>query len=57
MSLEKSISSGREHRKPYRKAKAVDKTCRNHGTCVWCRENRLHSVRKTLLKMEQEDKR
>ncbi|MCM1009135.1 MAG: hypothetical protein NC485_14700 [Ruminococcus flavefaciens] len=50
MSLEKSIRNGREHRKPYRKAKSVDNTCRNHGTCVWCRNNRLHSARKRLLK-------
>lgn len=50
MSLEKSIKNGREHRKPYRKPKVYDKTCRNHGTCVWCRNNRTHSMRKRLLK-------
>ncbi len=55
MSLEKSIRNGREHRKPYRKAKAIDKTCRNHGTCLRCRSDRLHSIRKTLMKMEHED--
>lgn len=42
MSLEKSIKSGRERRKPYRGAKAFDKTCRNHGRCQWCRDDRLH---------------
>lgn len=52
MSLEKSIVNGKEHRKPYRKSKAADKTCGNHGTCVFCKENRLYSTRKTLLKME-----
>ena len=31
MSLDKAIEHGKEHRKPYRGAKAVDKTCRNHG--------------------------
>lgn len=36
MSLEKAITSGKEKRKPYRGAKAVDHTCRNHGTCPWC---------------------
>ena len=28
--------------KPYRKSKAFDRTCRNHGTCPWCQGNRLH---------------
>ncbi|MCM1237083.1 MAG: hypothetical protein NC489_43975 [Ruminococcus flavefaciens] len=53
MSLNKSIANGSEHRKPYRKSKAVDRTCRNHGTCVFCRENRLYSARKILLKMTE----
>lgn len=33
MSLNKAIESGKEHRRQYRKAKAVDKTCRNNGSC------------------------
>lgn len=40
MSLNKSIKSGKEHRKPYRGSKAFDHTCRNHGTCKWCESNR-----------------
>lgn len=46
MGLEKAIVSGREHRKPYHGAKAVCFNCRNHGTCDYCRGNRLHSTRK-----------
>lgn len=46
MSLEKAIKSGKEHRKNYRGAKAVDKSCRNHGTCPYCRNNRLHKCKK-----------
>lgn len=42
MSLNKAIEHNKEHRKPYRGAKAVDCTCRNHGTCDWCKENRLY---------------
>ncbi|MCM1506994.1 MAG: hypothetical protein NC177_07660 [Ruminococcus flavefaciens] len=53
MSLDKSIKNGREHRKPYRKAKAVDRTCRNHGTCAYCKANRLYSARKTLLEVAE----
>lgn len=53
MSLDKSIANGREHRKPYRKEKAVDRTCRNHGSCVYCKANRLYSARKTLLEVAE----
>ena len=31
---------------PYRGAKAVDKTCRNHGTCEHCKSNRLYKNKK-----------
>lgn len=46
MSLDKAIKHGKEKRKPYRGAKAVDSTCRNHGSCGWCKENRLHKFKK-----------
>ena len=45
MSLDKSIAHGKEHRKPYRGIKAIDCTCRNHGSCEWCRQNRQHKFR------------
>ena len=45
MSLNKAIKYGKERRKAYRGAKAVDRTCRNHGSCPYCRENRLHKFR------------
>lgn len=54
MSLDKSIEHGKEHRKQYRGAKAVDRTCRNHGSCGWCRENRKHKYDKRKLGAEQE---
>lgn len=41
MSLDKAIKYGKEHRKQYKGSKAIDKTCRNRGTCVWCKENRM----------------
>ena len=46
MSLDKAIKHGKEHRKPYRGAKAVDASCRNHGDCPWCKGNRLHKEMK-----------
>ena len=54
MSLDKSIQSGKEHRKPYRGAKAIDATCRNHGSCKWCEGNRTHKNDKRELAVEQE---
>lgn len=46
MSLDKAIKHGKEKRKQYRGAKAVDYTCRNHGSCDWCLSNRLHKFKK-----------
>lgn len=48
MSLNKAIKSGKEHRKPYRGAKAVDKQCRNHGSCPRCYSNRVYRERKQM---------
>lgn len=45
MSLDKAIAHGKEHRKPYTGVKAIDPTCRNHGTCPWCKSNRLFKFR------------
>lgn len=57
MALDKAIESGKEHRKPYTKSKAIDKTCRNHGSCLWCQNNRakknLKELEKTLDKLKE----
>lgn len=50
MSLNKAIAHGKEKRKPYKGAKAIDCTCRNHGSCAWCRENRLKKFTKPIDK-------
>lgn len=45
MSLHKAIEYGKEHRKPWRgkaKSKNIDSTCCNHGSCEYCKCNRLH---------------
>ena len=49
MPLDKAIEYGKEKRKPYTGAKAVDKTCRNHGSCDWCKANRLYKNKKRDL--------
>jgi len=56
MALNKAIEHGKEKRKPYRGAKAFVCSCRNHGTCEWCRENRMYrNIRELLRAQEQED--
>lgn len=42
MSLEKAIKNKKEHRKSYYGSKAFDCSCRNHGGCPWCEENRKY---------------
>jgi hypothetical protein len=54
MSLDKGIESGKEKRKQYRKSKRFDSTCRNHGSCKYCENNRLHNDKKR--KASAEDK-
>lgn len=46
MGLDKAIEHGKEKRKPYKGAKAIDYTCRNHGSCEWCKSNRLYQQMK-----------
>lgn len=52
MSLNKAIQSGKEHRKPYRGCKAIDATCRNHGTDLFSMSDRLYKNTKRLNSME-----
>ena len=54
MSLDKSIQSGKEHRKQYTGAKAVDAKCRNHGSCKRCLSNRTHKNDKRRNVLEQQ---
>lgn len=54
MGLEKAIEHGKEKRKSYKGAKAVDHTCRNHGSCEWCKGNRSYENCKKELRIEQE---
>lgn len=42
MGLEKAIEHNKEHRKPYRGAKAIAKSCRNHGSDDWSKGNRTY---------------
>lgn len=48
--LDKAILHGKEHRKSYHGTKAFDTSCRNHGTCEYCKANRLYTTRKRIEK-------
>lgn len=52
MTLYKAIEHKKEKRKPYYGSKSIDKTCRNHGNCEVCKNNRLYKNIKRLEKME-----
>ena len=46
MGLDKAIQYHKEHRKPYRKDKASDATCRNHGSDSYSLSNRTYKNKK-----------
>lgn len=52
--LDKAIEHNKEHRKPYHGSKAFDKTCRNHGGCPYCENNRLIHTNRLIEKSNQE---
>lgn len=56
MSLDKSIEHGKEKRKPYRGTKAIDPTCRNHGSCDYCRRNREHKTKVRKEAMDENER-
>jgi hypothetical protein len=58
MSLDKAILHGKEKREEYKgkTSKRFDRTCRNHGKCGYCENNRLFSLRKLNFRADQEIK-
>ena len=53
MSLDNAIESGQEKRKPYHGSKAIDASCRCHGTCPACQGSRQHKHKKQMLKSQE----
>lgn len=56
MGLEKAIESGKDHRKPYTGAKSIALSCRNHGDCEWCKNNRMYRIKKCKEAMDDKEK-
>ena len=42
MSFDKYYPKRKDHRQQYYGAKSYCRGCRNHGSCGYCRSNRLH---------------
>ena len=47
--MDKAIIYGKEKRKPYRGAKAIDPCCSNHGADEWALGNRQYKNKKREL--------
>lgn len=45
MAFDNFYPNRKDRRKPYRGAKSFDRSCRNNGSCSYCRSNRLHATR------------
>lgn len=56
MSLDKAILHGKEKRKPYYGAKAIDPSCRNHGSDSWSEANRRFNELVNNERLNQEEK-
>ena len=54
--LTKAIINKKEKRKPYRKAAAFDRSCRNHGGCNFCLGNRTYSSLKRKASVDEKIK-
>lgn len=44
----------RTKKKPYTQSKRFDSTCRNHGSCSWCKSNRMYKVIKKIIPIKEE---
>ena len=55
MSLEKAIKHGKEKRKGYYGSQAFDHSCRPHGSCPYCENNRKFFDKKARLKAKTEE--
>lgn len=42
----------KDKRRPYRGSKTFDRSCRNHGSCDWCKGQRLYQIQKEQERVE-----
>lgn len=46
MSFDKRYPNRKDRRKPYKGSKAFDRSCRNHGGCGYCVDNRTVAAKR-----------
>ena len=51
--LKQKYGKRRDWREPYRKSRRFDTTCRCHGGCPYCENNRLHSLKVMEISAEE----
>ena len=56
MTMDKGVKHGKEFRRPYRKSKRFDKSCRNHGSCSRCQGDRLYNRNKRTSEADRDMK-
>ena len=54
MSFDKEYPNRKDKRKKYRRSKAIDRSCRNHGSCSYCECNRTFNTDKRKAQAEAE---
>ena len=56
MSFYRHYTKRKDHRKPYYDSRRFDTSCRNHGSCGWCRDGRTfhNERRKPIVEPEYE---
>lgn len=55
MSFDNYYPNRKDHRSKYYDSRDVDRTCRSHGSCPWCKDNRLYKRRKMEEDLDYED--
>ncbi len=54
MTHDKAIQHGKERRRPYRGSRRWDRSCRNHGSCGYCRGNRQYAEKRGKQATDEE---
>lgn len=52
--LKRKYGKKRDWREPYRKSRRFDRSCRCHGGCPWCLNNKLHKLIADIFYAEKE---
>lgn len=55
--FDKHYPHRKDWRKPYRRSQAFDRSCRPHGSCAWCRGDRLHAYKRKVWEAVEAIKR